>query len=99
MARKLRELARGQQCQLRLCEDDGTRICNFTPSTVVLCHVRRGGVAGIAQKPVDLCALYACSDCHDCMDGRRKHSITNIDGDILDGVCRTLTIVSKELGL
>jgi len=99
LALNLRNLARFQQCQLRLCEDDGTRICSFTPATVVLCHVRRGGVAGIGQKPVDLCAIYACSNCHDCMDGRRKHNIANLDGDILNALCRTLGIVSKELGL
>ncbi len=99
MGRKLRDLARGQECQLRLHEDDGTPICNFDSSTVVLCHIRRGHVAGIAKKPPDIVGVWGCCNCHAVIDGRATSNISNLDGDILSGLCRTLTLVSKELGL
>jgi len=95
----LRKLARGQECQLRLHDVDGVRICNFNTDTVCLCHLRLGGVAGLGQKPPDLCAVYACSDCHDVVDGRVKRLVPNIDMDLLRALLRTLAIVSKELGL
>ncbi len=95
----LRKLARGQDCQLRLHEDDGTRICNFDSSTVVLCHARFGAVAGTGIKPPDLCGFYACSECHSVADRRdsRWKNVSNLYRDILSGICRTLAIVSKEL--
>ena len=95
----LRKLARGQQCQERLVEDDGTRICNYDSSTVVLAHLRRGGGGGMGRKPPDLAAVYLCSNCHDVVDARVVANIKNLDGDILNALCRTLAIVSKELDL
>ena len=90
----LRNLANGQQCQLRF---PG---CRGRSETVVLCHVRRGGVAGIGQKPPDLCGVYGCAACHDVMDGRvmlPNLSRVEIDQQVLLALCRTLAIVSKEL--
>jgi len=86
---KLRKLARGQQCQVRL------PICNHDPETVVLAHIRRAGLGGMGIKPPDLCGLYACDACHSAIDGRTRYPVT--DGDILDGLLRTLAIVSKSL--
>jgi len=88
---KLRRLARGQQCQLRLTECD--------PATVVLAHIRRAGIAGTGMKPPGLCGIYACHGCHEIMDGRRPTSMTRLELDrmILFGLLRTLTIVQKEL--
>lgn len=93
----LRKLAQGKECQLRLIDDDGRRICNFDSNTVVLCHIRRGGVAGAGKKPHDLCGVYACSNCHDVLDGRSRASIQNLDSDVLDGLCRTLQIVGESM--
>ena len=88
----LRKLARGQDCQVRL---PG---CLFGSETVVLAHVRRGGTAGVGQKPPDLCAVYACARCHDIID-QRKHiaNLTreDIDVAVLAALCRTLAIVTK----
>lgn len=95
----LRNLAKGKHCQLRLHEDDGTPICNFDSSTTVLCHIRAGLVGGIGRKPPDLVGLWACSKCHDVIDRRNPAVIRNLDRDILHGLCRTLSHVSKELGL
>jgi len=90
----LRELARGRECQLRL-----PGICSFNPDETVLAHVRRGGVAGAGQKPPNLVGIHCCAPCHDALDGR--HGIINSpsDTDVLEGLCRTLAIVSKEIDL
>ena len=61
---KLRDSARGQLCQLRF---PG---CNGDPETTVLAHLRLGGIAGVGLKPPDVCAVFACSDCHSLLDGR-----------------------------
>lgn len=66
MPRKsLRTLAQGQPCMVRI-----PGVCNGNPETTVLAHIRRGNVAGMGQKPPDLCGVWACSSCHDVMDGR-----------------------------
>lgn len=95
-ATNLRKLAKGKECQVRL-----AGVCNHDDSTTVLAHIRRGGVAGMRQKPPDLCGAWACSDCHDCIDQRAYKNVAAIDREygILHGLCRTLVEVSKELGL
>jgi hypothetical protein len=89
----LRKLARGRDCQLRL-----PGICNWNPETTVLCHIRRAGNAGVGQKPIHLCAVIACSDCHDVLDRRRKSDLSNAELDeyTLDALCRTLGIWARE---
>lgn len=68
MAKKsLRTLAQGQPCMVRI-----PGVCNGNPETTVLAHIRRGNVAGMGQKPPDLCGVWACSACHDVMDRRVK---------------------------
>lgn len=92
----LRKLAEGQNCQVRL---PG---CLHSSETVVLAHLRRGGTAGVGQKPPDLCAVYACAACHDLIDGRKSAANLGrqeIDLALLPALCRTLAIVSKELAL
>jgi len=92
---KLRKAAKGRPCMVRI-----PGICNHNPETVVLAHIRKGGVAGVGMKPPDLCGVWACSDCHDAIDGRK--SITyGVDGfalnaAILDALCRTLAVIEKE---
>lgn len=61
----LRDLARGQECQIRI---DG--VCNHDPATTVLAHYRMAGICGTGQKPPDECGAWACSACHDFVDGR-----------------------------
>jgi hypothetical protein len=86
----LRKFARDKPCQVR-----APGICNFNPETTVLAHIRRGGVAGVGQKPADIIGVHACSNCHDLIDGRRPHTINDLDGIILDALCRTLAVVAK----
>ena len=54
----LRSGAEGKDCTLRL---DG---CCNDRATVVLCHIRRFGWAGMGIKPNDLLAFHGCAHCH-----------------------------------
>lgn len=72
--------------------------CLHGPETVVLAHVRRGGTAGVGQKPPDLCGVYACANCHDLIDQRKyvaNLTRQEIDVAVLAALCRTLAIVTR----
>lgn len=69
VSKKLRDSARGQDCAVRI---PGT--CNFNPETTVLAHLPCGQ-KGIGMKGLDTVAVYACSACHDAIDGRGAGSI------------------------
>jgi len=60
----LRQSARGETCTLRL---PG---CQGGTETTILAHLRFFGWAGIAQKPHDFLAVFACQHCHDIVDRR-----------------------------
>ena len=61
----LRKLAKHKPCQIRL---PG---CNHDPQTTVLAHYRLAGYSGMGQKPDDWSfGAWACSHCHDVVDGR-----------------------------
>jgi hypothetical protein len=63
-----RKAARNQPCLLNV-----ANVCNYNAETTVLAHLRwLGEGAGIGRKPGDHCAVYACSACHDWLDGRVK---------------------------
>ena len=83
----LQKSAKGQECQMRI-----PGICNGDPETTVLAHIRRGGVAGVGQKPPDPCGVFACSACHDALDGRTNRLVTmeELDACIVEGQQRTL---------
>ena len=89
----LRKLAEGKPCQIRL-----PLVCNFDPATTVLAHYRMAGMCGSAQKPPDECAAWACSTCHDVVDGRVRHehySLAQAKAMHLEGVLRTLQELSR----
>jgi len=82
----LRDYARDKPCMIRL---EG--VCNGNAETTVLAHFRQIGVSGTGLKSPDLCAAWACSDCHDAVD-RRRH--VDFDREFvrlahLQGVMRT----------
>lgn len=81
---KLRKSARGQRCTLRL------RGCNHNPETTVLAHIRNNQFCGVGMKPPDYMACFACSHCHDAIDGRVKSDDTY--KDILRAHFETLKI-------
>lgn len=68
----LRKLAQGKPCYLRF---DG---CS-NPESVVLCHLRIGGIAGIGQKPEDICGLPGCMNCHSILDGRTQTNMLHME--------------------
>jgi hypothetical protein len=78
---ELQKLAKGQRCYI------GCPECSFDPARVVLCHIRRGNVAGVGQKPPDLIALPGCDICNAISDGGMKSawSRTEVDSAILKG--------------
>jgi hypothetical protein len=90
MPRDLRKMAHGQECYLRL-----PMHCNGNPETVVLAHIRRGGIAGVGQKPCDYAAMPMCSGCHDVFDGRAPTPLqkTLIDAEALRGLVQWLSKV------
>ena len=82
----LRKLAQGRDCQVRL-----QTVCNFNPETTVHAHYRLHGLSGMGMKSPDLFGAWACSDCHDCIDGRKRSvfSPSEIAQAHLEGVIRT----------
>lgn len=67
-------------------------ICNWDRTTVVLAHINRGGVGGMGMKAPDVAGVFACSACHDVLDGRQKSPYRQdvLDGYIVDAMCRQL---------
>lgn len=62
--KKIRDSARGEDCTVN------SPFCNRTPETTVLAHFGEPGEKGMGLKPDDTSAAYACSACHDWLDGR-----------------------------
>jgi len=65
---KITASAKGENCTIRL-----SIVCNHNPETVVFAHIN--GIRfghGIGIKNNDILGAYACSDCHDAVDGRTK---------------------------
>lgn len=85
----LRKNARGRMCMVRI-----PGVCNWDQNTTVLAHIRRAGSAGVGQKPPDIVGVWACSDCHDAIDGRRGQP--DMDTYVLDALVRQLLEYHKE---
>ena len=88
---KLRQSARGRECQIRI-----PGVCNGNPETTVLAHLPGGGMG---RKRADIHGAYACSSCHDAVDGRlERRSLTAeyLSRCHLDGVIRTQEIMLGE---
>jgi Protein of unknown function (DUF1364) len=88
----LRQLARGQDCRVRL------SCCNFDPTTTILAHIRRNN-PGIGRKPSDWIAVHCCSACHRAIDQvTNEYTREEIDSALLYALCRQLQwYVSKEI--
>ena len=90
----LRKEAKGRGCMVRL-----PGICNFNSETVVLAHIRLAGVSGMGMKSPDLIGAWACSACHDEIDGRtHKSGMTHDELRLAhyDGMARTIAQLEKE---
>jgi len=71
-SKALKDSAKGQSCTLRL------TCCNANSGTTVLAHLPIGQ-KGMGMKRDDFCACFACSDCHDAIDGRTNAEFTEAD--------------------
>ena len=74
-------------------------ICNFNSETVVLAHIRLTGISGMGMKSPDLIGAWACSACHDELDGRtHKSGMTHDELRLAhyDGMARTIAQLEKE---
>ena len=90
----LRKEAKGRGCMVRI-----FGICNHNSETVVLAHIRIAGVSGMGMKSPDLIGAWACSACHDELDGRtRKSDLTRDELRLAhyDGMARTIMQLHKE---
>lgn len=89
---RLTKAARGRGCQVRIPD-----ICNGNPETTVLAHYRLAGTCGVGSKPNDLQGAWACSACHDAIDGRSR-AVTRDEARQLhaEGVMRTQDQLIRE---
>lgn len=86
---KITQSARNEECQVRL-----IGICNHNSETTVFAHYRKGGLGGMGKKPKDIFGAYACSACHDVLDGRVK---TDFDGEYLDSEFKTAVFRTQDI--
>jgi hypothetical protein len=90
----LRKAAKDRGCTVRI-----PSVCNFNSATTVLAHIRLTGVSGMGMKSPDLLGAWACSACHDEIDGRtRKSGMTRDELRLAhyDGMARTIVQLEKE---
>jgi len=88
---KIRDSARGRECQIRI-----PKCCNFDDTTTVLAHLNGYGMGG---KNHDFQGAYACSACHDAVDGRVipiGMSFGELKVYFMDGIIRTQQILFNE---
>ena len=87
---KLRKSAREQECMIRI-----PSVCNFNNETTVLAHLNGSGTGtkyGNSSEAGNLLGAFACSDCHDLVDHRRRSVYSNdaIHLMHLEGMVRTI---------
>jgi len=93
---KIRKSAKNEDCTIRV-----PGHCNRQPETVVLAHLN--GIRykhGVGIKVNDILGAYACSSCHDAVDGRVRtnHSHNELKLWHLEGVAETqLKLIEKGL--
>lgn len=90
---KLRQEARGRECQVRL-----PGICNGNSETVILAHIRMIGISGIGMKAPDILGAWCCSACHDVVDGRQPTFMdrADVENALWRGVGRTINGLLRE---
>ena len=91
MSSQYTKAAQGQECQIRI-----PYVCSHNPETTVFAHL---GGGGMGMKKPDIHGSFACSECHDAVDGRRKvNSWTPAEIRLMhyEGMERTQVILIKE---
>ena len=91
----LRAEAKGRECQIRI-----PGVCNKNPETTVLAHLNNKGLfgVGVGQKVPDIFGAWACSACHNVVDGRTNSCWVNSVVAVMhmEGVFRTQNILLQE---
>ena len=66
-------------------------VCNGNRETTVLAHYRLIGLSGAGMKSPSIIGAFACSDCHDAIDGRRQTQFSREQLRLMhaEGVMRT----------
>jgi len=84
-----RKEARGRECQVR------SPLCCWDTTTTVLAHLNG---AGIGRKHDNLHGAWACSACHQWLDGGYAQHSNRIDRDLhhYRGIIRTQEILIEE---
>lgn len=80
--------AKGKRCTI-----EHPEFCNHDPFTTVAAHFNDGWAGkGLGQKADDCAVVYACSGCHDWIDGRVKSDYSENDKDwyLRRGLYRTI---------
>jgi len=87
---KITKSAKGKACMVRI-----PNVCNFDAETTVFAH-RNGG--GMGCKAPDFIGAYACSACHDAVDGRMKTEFTLAERNtmLFEGIFRTQELLYKQ---
>jgi len=87
---KIRASARGEECTVRL------HCCNRNPETTVFAHAPVPHRAGMRNH--NHWGAYACSDCHDRLDGRDAwlHEVNSKSEEWLRAIALTQEILIKK---
>jgi hypothetical protein len=79
-------------CMVRL-----SGVCTHNDAQTVLAHLRLAGITGAGQKAPDLLGAWACSACHDEIDGRsREYERDFVRLAFYEGVMRTQYALIQE---
>lgn len=82
--KKMLNAARGEDCKINL------PCCNLNPETTVAAHVNMLGHGKMGGKTHDFHIVFACSNCHDEIDGRtRRYKRDFVRKEALEGLMRT----------
>jgi hypothetical protein len=88
------QAARGELCNVNI-----VGVCNYDADTTVVAHIPDGS-GGSSRLVGPLSITFACSDCHDVLDGRQQVEMESGDRDfyLRRGQTRTINRLI-ELGL
>ncbi len=73
--RKIMDAAKGEPCTVNI-----PGVCNYNCETTVFCH-HNDGTGGSNKLTGPLTGGIGCSECHDCLDGRKPWPLGYSDAD------------------
>lgn len=83
-SKKILDSAKGEQCTLRI-----PGVCSCNPTETIAAHINTI-FRGMGVKSHDIHIVYACSRCHDWLDGRLRSNIElNKEAEVLRALIET----------